>query len=82
MFFFCFHLKCERRTRKGLTFLLNLFFIVEWLGNGRGLFFLQIHYGERGWLKVAISKILGIHGFEFISLFFFFSFRMSSTPST
>jgi hypothetical protein len=49
---------------------------------GKGLFFLQIHYGGKGWLKMAISKILGTHGFEFISVFLIYSFRMSLAPST
>ncbi len=67
---------------KGVFFLLNFFFIMEWLRKGKVFFFLQIHYGGKGWLKVAISKILGTHGFEFISVFLIYSFRMSSAPST
>jgi hypothetical protein len=67
---------------KGVFFLLNFFFIVEWLRKGKVFFFLQIHYGGKGWLKVAISKILGTHGFEFISVFLIYSFQMSSTQST
>jgi hypothetical protein len=66
---------------KKVIFLLNFFFIVEWLRKGKVFFFLQIHYGGKGWLKVAISKILGIHGFEIISFFLIYSFRMSSAPS-
>ncbi len=62
-------------------FSLKFFFIVEWLRKGKVLFFLQIHYGGKGWLKVVISKILGAHGFEFISGFLIYSFRMSSAPS-
>jgi hypothetical protein len=46
-FFFSLHLKCGRKRGKGLIFLLKLFFIVEWLGKGRGLVFLQIYYRER-----------------------------------
>jgi hypothetical protein len=49
---------------------------------GKGFFFLQIHYGGRGWLKMVISKILGTHGFEFNSVFFIYFFRMSLAPST
>ncbi len=41
---------------------LNVFFIVKRLGRGRGLFFVQIHYGGRGQLKVATHG--GIHGFR------------------
>jgi hypothetical protein len=67
---------------KGVIFSFKFFFIVEWLRKGKVFFFLQIHYGGKGWLKVAISKILGTHGFEFISVFFIYSFRMSSAPST
>jgi hypothetical protein len=32
----------------GIFFSGNVFFIVEWLGRGRGFFFLQIHYGGKG----------------------------------
>jgi hypothetical protein len=55
---------------KGVIFSLQVFFhcgIVE-ERRGKGFFFLQIHYGGRGWLKVAISKILSTRGFEFISV--------------
>jgi hypothetical protein len=49
--------------KEGGYFSLILFFIVEWLGKGRGLIFLQIHNGRgRWWLKIAIFKILGTHG--------------------
>jgi hypothetical protein len=55
-----------------VNFSLNFFFHCGVAKEGKGFFFLQIHYGGKGWLKVVISKILGIHGFEFISFFFFF----------
>ncbi len=81
MFFFSLHLKCGRRRGKGLFFLLNFFFIMKCLRKGK-VFFLQIHYGGKGWLKVVICKILNTCEFEFISVFLIHSFRMSSTPST
>jgi len=38
--FFCsLHLKWGRKTGKGLIFLLNFFFIVEWLKKGKVFFF-------------------------------------------
>jgi hypothetical protein len=67
---------------KGVIFSLKFFFHYGMAEEGKGFFFLQIHYGGKGWLKVAISKILGTHGFEFISVFLIYSFRMSSAPST
>jgi hypothetical protein len=63
MVFFLLSFEMWKEDGKAVNFFLKVFFIVEWLGRGRGLFFLQIHYGGRGWLKVAISKILGTHGF-------------------
>jgi hypothetical protein len=62
--FFLLHLTCGRRRGRGLFYFLNVFFIVEWLrrggqgffssdllkgdGRGRGLSFLNIHYGWGG----------------------------------
>jgi hypothetical protein len=56
MLFFSLHWKCgRRRGEMGTFFFGKVFFIVEWLGKGLGgVFFLQIHYGGRGQLKVAI----------------------------
>jgi hypothetical protein len=68
---------------KGVIFSIKFFFHYGMAEEGKGFFFfLQIHYGGKGWLKVVISKILDTHGFEFISVFLIYSFRMSSTPST
>ncbi len=45
--FFSLHLKCGRRRGKGLFFLLNFFFIVEWLRKGKVfLFFTNSLWGE------------------------------------
>ncbi len=63
-------------------FSLQVFFHCGIAEEGKGFFVLQFFYKWRGWLKVAISKILGTHGFEFISVFLIYSFRMSSAPST
>ncbi len=38
-FFFSLHLKCGRRRGKGLFFLLNFLFIMEWLRKGKVFFF-------------------------------------------
>jgi hypothetical protein len=65
---------------KKVNFSLKIFFHCGMGKERKGFIFLQIHYGGRGWLKVAISKILSTREFEFISPFF--SFWMSSTPST
>ncbi len=67
---------------KGVNFSLKFFFHCGMAEEGKGFFFLQIHYGGRGWLKMVISKILGTHGFEFNSVFFIYFFRMSLAPST
>ncbi len=67
---------------KGVIFSLKFFFHYGMVEEGKGFFSFIIHYGGKGWLKVAISKILGTHGFEFISVFLIYSFRMSSAPFT
>ncbi len=46
-FFFPLHLKCGRRRGKGLFFLLNFFFIVEWLRKGKVFFFCKFIMGGR-----------------------------------
>jgi len=45
-FFFSLHLKCGRRRGKGVFFLLNFFFIVEWLRKGKVFFFYKFIMGE------------------------------------
>ncbi len=80
--FFFLSFEMWKEEGKGVIFSLKFFFHCGMAEEGKGFFLLQIHYGGRGWLKVAISKILGTHGFEFISVFLIYSFRMSSAPST
>ncbi len=57
-FFFPPSFEMWKEEGKGVIFSL-IFFIVEWLRKGKVFFFLQIHYGGKGWLKVVISKRTG-----------------------